>query len=87
MKTDWSIKPNFEKGIRIHSKPDDQQGVERIAFKMSKKQRSVLSSYCQETGLSISNVMRTALQLYFDQSGYNPPEQTEDSNQLKLYPD
>lgn len=85
---DWSIKRNVGPGERIHSLPKDQHGVERITFKLNKYQRSVLDAYCQESGVKVSDVVRSALQMYFDHIGYVPPaDHSGDSNQLKLYPD
>lgn len=88
MKIDFSVKKNFDKGIRIHGKPENQKTKERVTIVLNKKQRSVLSAYCQESGNTISDVIRTSLQMYFDSIGYIATiDQSDDCNQLKLYPE
>lgn len=85
---DWSIQRNVGPGVKAHSLPKDKQGVERITFKLNKYQRSVLDAYCQESGVKVSDVVRSALQMYFEHIGYKPQiDNSGDSNQLKLYPD
>lgn len=86
MKIDFTVKKNVGEGIRVHKKPEEQIAQQRITFKMTKKQRSILYTYCKDFDLSVSEVVRTALAEYFTKTGYNPiPDEPQDDRQIKMF--
>lgn len=86
MKIDFTVKKNVEAGVKVFKKPEDQKGNQRITFKLTKKQRSILFAYCEENGLSVSEIVRTSLQDYFEKVGYSPQvDQVDDDKQMKMF--
>lgn len=86
MKIDFTVKRNVEKGVSRYRKAEDQKGNQRLTFLMTKKQRSILFDYCNEKGLYLSEVIRIALNDYFEKVGYViPPDPVEDKRQLKMF--
>lgn len=86
MKIDFTIKSNIQQGIGLVRKPEDQNGSQRITFLMTKKQRSILSSYCLDNEFTFSDVIRMALSDYFEKVGYNPNlDEPQDDRQIKMF--
>jgi len=86
MSIDFTVKKNFGIGIKLHVKPEEQKAEQRITFKMTKTQRSILYTYCAENDLSVSEVVRTALAEYFNKMGYNPiQDEPQDDRQIKMF--
>jgi hypothetical protein len=87
MKPDFSLKRNFAKGIRIHKTPDKEKVKERTVFLLSKAQRTALNSYCAQSGMSMSDVVRIALNDYFEKVNFHfeDPEDNGNKDQLKMF--
>ncbi len=85
-KMDWNVTRNVGQGIRVHAKPENELSKERTTFMLKKNQREFLNAYCQQSGLSLSEVIRFALQDYFEKVGFRfETGNDEDSRQLKMF--
>lgn len=86
MKKLWKVTKNYGDGLAIYAKSPELCARIRTTFLSTKQQKAMIDGYCQKTGMTLTDLIRTALSEYFDRVGFDLPENSQDDqNQLKMF--
>jgi len=84
----WNIRKEFKKGVKGFSRvPEKEKRIKRLTFLLSEDQLLIVTRYCNQNEIKLSDFVRSAILEYLQNQKFNleVDQVDQDKNQLKIF--